>query len=53
MRLNLAGEVGVHGGLGSGANSNGLLQIRFTSLCHPCYFGSESLDVFLLSLQVI
>jgi hypothetical protein len=53
MRLNLASEVGVHGGLGCGAHSDGLLQVGLSTLCHPRDLGSETLDVLLLSLQIV
>jgi hypothetical protein len=53
MRLNLSCEVGVHGRLGSRANSNRLLQIGLSSLCHPGYFGSKTFNVFLFPFQVV
>jgi hypothetical protein len=53
MRLNLASKVGVHGGLGCGAHGNGFLQVGLSTLCHPRDLGSETLDVLLLSLQVV
>jgi hypothetical protein len=53
VRLDLAGEVGVHGGLRGWAHGDGLLQIRLSTLGNPGNFGSEALDVLLLTLQVV
>jgi hypothetical protein len=53
MRLNLASEVGVHGGLGCGAHGDGLLQVGLSTLCDPCDLSSKTFDVLLLSLQVV
>jgi hypothetical protein len=53
VRLDLASEVGVHGGLRGWAHGDGLLQIRLSTLGNPGNFGSEALDVLLLTLQVV
>lgn len=53
MRLDLSCEVGVHGGLGGRANSNRLLEIGLSTLCHPGDFGGETFDVLLFPLQIV
>lgn len=53
VRLDLAGEVGVHGGLRGGAHSNRLLQVRLASLGHPCNFSSKSFNMLFLPFQVV
>lgn len=53
MRLDLAGEVGVHGSLRCRTDGNRLLQIRLSALGNPCYLGSETLEMLFFSLQVV
>ena len=53
MGLDLAGEVGIHGGLGSRADSNRPLQVRLATLGNPGDLGSKTLNMLLLSLQVV
>lgn len=53
MRLDLASEVGVHGGLGRGTHSDGLLQVRLATFGDPGDFGGEALDMLLFSLKVV
>lgn len=53
MRLDLAGEVGVHGSLGGRTDGDGLLEIRLSTLCDPGDLGGETLNVLLLPLEVV
>lgn len=53
VRLDLAGEMRVHGGFRCGANGDGLLKVRLSAFGHPSDLSGESLKMFLLSLQIV
>lgn len=53
MGLDLASEVGVHGGLRGRAHSDRLLQVGLSTFCDPGDLGRETLNVLLLSLKVV
>jgi hypothetical protein len=53
MGLDLASEVGVHGGLRGRAHSDRLLQVGLSTFCDPGDLSREALNVLLLSLKVV
>lgn len=53
MRLDLAGEVGVHGRFTSRADGDRLLEVGFATLGNPCYLSGETFEMLLFALEVV
>ena len=53
MRLDLSGEMRVHGGFRGRTDGDGLLQIRLSALGDPCNFSGKALEMLLLTLKIV